>query len=203
MVPSDLVSLSEYKEYKSITNTEEDSKRLALITSVSQMVETYCNRVFLAYWETPVKEYFSALNTEVYLSHFPIKEIESVKVSADGGLTYTELSYLDPNKNGYLVNKEDGLIYTQYQHKPFLYTVDRTFNSLEVVYTAGYEELPLDLKLAIFDLIHYYEHDERTPTKSMMSATMTTAIPYNDYNFPSHITRVLNMYRMPYCYREQ
>ena len=199
----DLVSLSEYKEYKSITNTEEDSKRLALVTSVSKMVETYCNRVFLEYYANPVTEYFSALNTEVYLSHFPINEVQTVATSADGGLTYTALSYLDPDKEGYLVNKEDGLVYTQYQHKPFLYSVDRTFNSLKVVYTAGYEELPLDLKLAVFDLIHYYEHDERTPTKSMMSASMTTAVPFNDYNFPSHITRVLNMYRMPYCYREQ
>ena len=41
---TDLVDLIEYKEYKQITETGTDPYRQALITYVSTLVESYCNR---------------------------------------------------------------------------------------------------------------------------------------------------------------
>ena len=68
-----------------------------------------------------------------------------------------------------------------------------------VKYTAGYAELPLDIKLAVFDLIHYYEHEENVTLKSLGSATLENPFAIAQTNFPAHITRVLNLYRVPYA----
>lgn len=193
---ADLVTLEEYKEYKGLKNSTEDSRRLALISSISKLVETYCDRKFKDYVETPVIEYHSALNTEVYLNQFPVLDITSVEVSNDGGTTYEALIEADPNKLGYLADKDNGIIYTQNPHRPFLWYTERAFNSLKVTYTAGYEDLPLDLKLAVFDLVHYYESEESTPSKSLMSGSIENPLPYSSLHFPSHISRILNMYRV-------
>ena len=193
---ADLVTLEEYKEYKGLKNSTEDSRRLALISSISKLVETYCDRNFKDYTVTPVVEYYSALDTDVYLRQFPVLEVVSVEVSADGGTVYDTLIESDPEKNGYLVDMDAGIIYTQNPRRPFLWWTERAFNSLRVTYRAGYEELPLDFKLAVFDLVHYYESEESTPSKSLMSGSIENPIPYDSLHFPSHISRILNMYRV-------
>ena len=158
----DLVDLEEYKEYKQITEPATDTYRVALINYVSKLVETYCNRKFLEYASSPgITEYHSALTNRVYLDYFPVIDVTSVEVSADAGNTYTALS--------------EG-----YQRTPFLYSCDLEYNSFKVSYTAGYTELPQDLKLAVFDLVHYYEHDEATVRKQMMGGTLENPIPFNE-----------------------
>lgn len=197
---TDLVDLQDYKEYKQITETQTDPYRQALITYVSKLVESYCNRVFKDYANSPgVIEYHSALTNRVYLNHFPALEVYSVETSPDSGNTYTALSegYQD-TYDGYFVDLENGVVMTQNQRTPFLYSCNLEFNSLRVTYRAGYEdEIPADLKLACFDLIHYYEHEESTVRKAMMGGTLDNPLPFNDANFPPHIERILSLYRVP------
>ena len=193
----DLVDLEEYKEYKEITNTESDARRQSLITYASALVENYCNRKFLEYNTNPLTEYRSALNTEVYLMQFPILTITSVKTSGDGGKTQEVLTEEDTDDTGFYANYEEGIISPQIAGRPFLYYVDHPHKSLEIVYTAGYATLPLDLKLAVFDLVHYYEHEESVITKAL-----DNPFAIAQTNFPAHITRVLNLYRVPYAFVE-
>lgn len=200
---TDLVELEDYKEYKNITSTEEDTRRQILITQVSSLVENYCNRTFLDYASSPgVTQYFSALNTEVWLSHFPVIAVTYLGVSADGGKTYTELSEDDSGGDGFFVYYDSGKISTQKWGIPFLYSVQHPYKSLKITYTAGYTEIPEDLKLAVFDLIHYYEHEEQTISKALNAATLENPAPYNNINFPPHIVRILNQYRVPYAYTD-
>lgn len=194
---TDLVTLQEYKEYKGQKNPEDDSKRLTIISAVSALVETYCDRKFKSYYTYPAVEYYSALNTELYLRNFPVVEVVSVELSINGGVSYDPLIEADPEGLGYLVNLEEGILYTQNPRRPFAYIVQRAFNSLKVTYRAGYETLPLDLKLAVMDLVHYYEKEQQVPSKSLMSANVENAIPYDSIQFPAHIARILNMYRAP------
>jgi len=195
-----LVDLQDYKEYKQITETKTDPYREALITYVSTLVENYCNRKFVEYASSPgVIEYHSALTNRVYLNHFPVLEVYSVETSPDSGNTYTALSegYQSTN-DGYLVDYENAIIMTQNQRTPFLYSCDLEYNSFKVSYRAGYEtEIPSDLQLAIFDLVHYYEHEESSVRKTMMGATLENPLAFNDVDFPAHIKRILSLYRAP------
>ena len=72
------------------------------------------------------------------------------------------------------------------------------FAAVKVVYTAGYEAVPTDLKLAVFDLITYYLKDERKTQRSIAGTTLrnegTTSIK-GDVGFPDHIKRVLDLYK--------
>lgn len=203
---AELVYLDEYKTYKGLTSTEDDTRREQLIIQISQIVETYCNRVFIDYAKSPgIMEYFDALNTEVYLTHFPILEVYSVEVSSDGGQNWTELTENATDGSGYFVIPSVGKVSTQKWNTPFLYAVQHPYRSLRITYRAGFDgqdNLPADLKAAIFDLIHYYEHSEHTVSKSLNAATLENPMPYNNINFPPHITRILNQYRVPYTYSD-
>ena len=203
---AELVFLEDYKLYKSLTNTTNDELREQLILQVSDVVETYCNRKFTDYASSPgITEYFDARNTEVWLTHFPIIEITYLGVSNDGGLNYTELSEADSAGEGYFLYSEDGKVSTQKEDIPFLYYVRHPYKSLKIIYTAGYSDadaLPWDLKMAVMDLVHYYEHSEQTVSKSLNAATLENPMPYNNVNFPPHITRILNNYRIPYAYTD-
>jgi hypothetical protein len=203
---AELVYLDEYKIYKGLTSTEDDARREQLILQVSDIVETYCNRKFIDYSASPgITEYYSALNTEVWLTHFPILEVTYVGVSVDGGQTYTELTEDSAEGTGFFVYHDEGKISTQKWDIPFAYYVQHPHKSLKVTYRAGYEgvdNIPLDLKGAIYDLVHYYEHSEHTVSKSLNAATLENPMPYNNINFPPHITRILNQYRVPYNYMD-
>lgn len=204
---TELVYLDEYKIYKGLTSTEDDARREQLIIQISEMVETYCNRTFIDYSSTPgITEYFNALNTEVWLTHFPILDVTYVGVSVDGGQNYTELTQDDPTGMGFFSYPQDGKISTQKWGIPFARYVQHPYKSLMVTYRAGYDgvdNIPQDLKTAIYDLVHYYENNEHTVSKSLNSSTLENPAPYNSINFPPHITRILNHYRVPYNYMDE
>lgn len=203
---AELVYLDEYKIYKGLTSTEDDARREQLILQISEIVENYCNRRFVDYASSPgLTEHFSALNTEVWLTQFPVIDVTYVGVSVDGGQTYTELTEDSADGTGFFVYHDDGKISTQKWGIPFAYYVQHPHKSLKVIYRAGYDgvdNIPLDLKTAVYDLVHYYEHSEQTVSKSLNAATLENPAPYNSINFPPHITRILNQYRVPYAYMD-
>ena len=194
--------MCDYRIYKNLSSPEDDSRREDIILKVSQIVETYCNRKFTDYVTTPITEHFNAVESEVYVTHFPVINVSYVGVSVDSGVTYTELTQDDTDASGYFVYPEEGKISTQVWGRPFAYYVQHPYKSLRVTYTAGYTALPEDLRTAIFDLVHYYEHSEQTVSKSLNAATLENPAPYNSINFPPHITRILNQYRVPYAYSD-
>ena len=67
-----------------------------------------------------------------------------------------------------------------------------------MVYTAGYESTPEDLKLAVYDLITYYLKDEYKQRQTLSGATRensSTTSMTNSPAFPDHIKRVLDLYK--------
>lgn len=194
---AELVDIDLYKEYKDIKSTTRDGKIQSLIVRVSALVENYCNRTFVDYSSTPKTEWFDACTNSVDLTEFPVIAVNSVKTSTDGGVTQTTLTEADSAKDGYFVDLDEGRVYTQIATNKFLDSYDVPYRSLEVEYTAGYaqEDLPEDLKLAILDLVHYYEQEEGVPSKSMIGGTLDNALPYIANSFPPQIRRVLDLYR--------
>ena len=70
--------------------------------------------------------------------------------------------------------------------------------AVKIVYTAGYATTPADLKLAVFDLISYYLHDEHKERKVLAGASIqnqATTSMRDNVAFPDHIKRVLDLYK--------
>jgi len=196
----DLVTTANYKTYSGITNTAKDTVIDQLVASVSVLVKSYCGISFLDYAATAKTEYFNIdddFTTDIFLDEMPVLVITSVKERETQSVAYTEL-YTAGASDGYdyIVQKELGIIsrttsggYTNFKQGA---------RSVEVVYTAGYADLPEDLKLAIYDLITYYLKDEHKQRRSIVNSSITnqgTSSVDGSSNFPDHITRVLDLYR--------
>lgn len=184
---ADLVTLAEFKDYKNFTNSEEDTPLGEIITYVSQFVKSYCRRSFIDYYSTDKTDYFDGTNTNfLILPEFPIVSITSVKTSNDGE-TFTD--YED-----YFIDYRIDAIRTA--SSSFVASIV-PFNSVEVIYKAGYDVLPDDLKLATLDLVEFYRHEEFTPRKSFQ-ATVVENLGFREGSgiaLPSHIKRTLEMHK--------
>ncbi len=177
---SQLVTLDEYKTYATIKSVEFDARIEQIITSVSYLVENYCSRTLLL--GDPLVDYDNGGSTIIYTEQFPIVAITSVELTEDYGQTYTPLS----EYSGYIIDKKRDAIISLIEDG-----VEHP-NKYKVTYTAGYEVLPEDLKLAIFDLIDYYYKNESVP-KRMSNFVTIEYVKTTD--FPPHIKRVLDLYR--------
>ena len=75
----------------------------------------------------------------------------------------------------------------------------RGMKSVKITYKAGYASTPRDLQLALFDLINYYikdEHKERRSLGGAVQQNQGTAGIRNSTDFPDHIKRVLDLYKV-------
>lgn len=190
---ADLITLDDYKTFQGISSTKDDDKLEVLVPSVSQLVKTYCANSIIDFYTNPKVEYFT-LNYSthlVQLTESPIVAISSVELKETFTSDYTTL---DSGKY-FVDDKTDSLIRTNsntYQNWP------QGPNSVKVTYTAGYSETPLDLKLAIVDLITYYARDEYKLRQTLSGATRENpeSSTRNSPAFPDHIKRVLDLYKL-------
>ncbi len=181
-----LVTRAEYKAYMGLSSPNDDTKIDILITKVSQLVKTICRRSFVDYVNDPKLEYPEGGASILSLEEYPILSVSSVEYSANYGNTYSELvEYTD-----YAVVKGMGVI-KSLSSAGFSDSV----NAYKVTYTAGFEELPEDLKLAVLDLITYYLKNDAAIHSSKAPGTNTVQIEYvTTTNLPSHIKRILDQY---------
>jgi len=183
---ANLISIQTYKQAKAITSSKDEEKLSTIIPSISQLVKTYCGNSFLDYvTEDKVEFHFPHRGeNEIILDETPIINVSEVWERA----AYTdEYELVDPAE--YRVNpRVDSIVRLG---GPWMYDV-------KIVYNAGYEELPLDLRLAVIDLITYYHKEEykqlRTTGSASIQNVVTSTLKGNT-DFPDHIKRVLDMYR--------
>jgi len=179
-----LITLDDYKLYAGISSTEREDQILAIIKRVSELIKTYCGRKFVDNYDRYVAEFLPIIeyaNEPGYYfpKEFPINAVDSVQVSYDKGFTYTKFVdfALDRTKDGIYISG-DG--YTG-------------INAYKITYRGGYSSVPEDLKLACLDLVDYYYRGESVPRKTSGNSVqeyITTS------DFPSHIKRVLDLYRV-------
>lgn len=187
----DLVTLADYKVYKKLTKTDDDAVLELLISSVSEIVKVYCAHRFIDYYSASKEEHFHTVGDQEYLvlNEWPVKEIVSVYSRATYTDSYTLVStaeyYLDPNT--------DSLFYLG-GYWP------NGVGSVKVTYKAGYSSAPEDVKLATYDLITHYFKEEFKERRSIGSASIDNSTRFNSTKFnqskwPSHVIRILDMYR--------
>lgn len=182
---TDLVTLAEYKAYAGITSTNQDAAIKILIPKVSALAKSVCRRTF--------NDYVSDAKTEVFkggrfllLGEYPVLSISSVEYSADYGKTYSTLTEF----TDWVLDAEEGVI-TPVNANEFAHIT----NGYKVTYTAGYETLPEDLKIAVMDLVTYYLKNDMAVKSQRDAGSNTVQIEYITKNtLPSHIARVFDLY---------
>jgi hypothetical protein len=186
---TELVSLAQYKGYRNINGSTDDTKLNMLIPAISKLIRTYCGRDFTGYYTTSLVEYHTLkwFQNVVFLKELPIVEVVSVHELTEGSQTAYTLLTTDQ----YIVEPEMDAIYRIESEIRTNYPIG--INVVKVTYKGGYAEVPADLQLAACDLITYYLKEQYLPEKNHASFT----IRYNTDkpDFPDHIKRVLDYYK--------
>lgn len=189
----DLITKAEYKQYEGITNPNSDGEIDSIIPKASQLVKNYCRRTFVDFIDEAKTEFYSG-GERFYLTEFPVIQIQSVGYSTDYGQTYTDMTeytdwVLDKNSDSILP------IPATFPTKEF----PEAINGYKVVYTAGYETIPEDLKLAAMDLVTYYMKNDGAVHSPKAPGSNSVQIEYiSTTNLPAHIKRVLDLYVADY-----
>jgi len=193
---ANLITLDEYKISEKIESSKEDARLDTIITSVSQLVKTYCANSILDHYSTNKVETFNLdWDTHmVQLTETPVTTIVSVeeRSSYDGSyttLTTTDFEYFLDTATDSLLRTTGGTNYKNWPKGP---------GAVKVTYKAGYSECPADLLLAVIDLITYYHKDEHKARQTMQGASIqnqSSSSQRNNVAFPDHIKRVLDLYK--------
>jgi hypothetical protein len=185
---TNLITRNEYKNYLGITSTTKDQEIDLLIPKVSSLVKTYCRKTFVDYYDETKIEYFDGGFPELVLKESPVVNVQQVSLSTDYGQTYTNLiKFTNWINDGDIVRCIDYPVF-----KPYV-------RGYRVAYTAGYESIPDDLKLAVLDLVEYYSKNNSAVHVNRDVTPNVTQIQYvASTNFPAHIKRVLDQYMADY-----
>lgn len=192
---ADLITLDEFKQAEGLDSLQNDTRLQGFISQVSQLVKTYCANSFVDYYSSDKIEEFS-IDQDTYriqLSESPLVSVTTVQERSAYSEPYVALDdaafeyYLDMESDCILRTNESGYVY--WAKGP---------GSVKVTYRAGYSEVPIDLKLAIIDLINYYYNDEYKPRRTLGTASMAndpSSTQWRNVGFPDHIKRVLDLYK--------
>jgi hypothetical protein len=183
-----LITRTEYKEYVGINSSNEDAIIDSLVPRVSELVKTYCRRSFVDYVSTNKTEVVNGgYGSSLFLKEFPLIEVVSFSQSSDYGQTYTALTA----NTDFAVDLEDDRIQSLSE-----LGFPKVINGYRIVYKAGYQELPEDLKLAVMDLITYYRKNDMAVHSPKAPGTNSVQVEYITTSaFPAHIRRILDLYK--------
>ena len=193
---ADLITLEEFKALEGLESNKKDAKLSSLITMVSQLVKTYCANTIIDHYSADKTEYFTITEdiSEIQLSEMPVVSITSVEERSSYGASYTALT--TGSYEYYLNESTDTLFRTT--SAGFTYWAKGP-GSVKVVYKAGYATTPADLKLAVVDLINYFDKDEHKPRRTIGGSSMAndpSSTQWRNVSFPDHIKRVLDLYKV-------
>ena len=184
-----LITLQEYKAYAGITNPNSDTEINLLIPAISSLVKTYCKRTFVDYVYEPKSQVFNGAAGTLLLEEGPVTDVLSVEYSSDYGQTYVELTeFVD------WVADQDYIVSVNPAGFP------RALRGYRVTYNAGYAIIPLDLQLAVLDLVTYYIKNDGAIHSTKAPGTNAVQIEYiTTTSLPAHIRRVLDLHRSDYA----
>lgn len=168
-----LITVDEYKEFKSITNTAKDEVYTVIVDSVCELIKAYCDRTFIDYYSTDkvLTVTPKAGVTTLILKEIPI--VELVSVTEDGVDITSDVT----------VNEEYGFVNYEFAGD----------KEVVVTYKGGHSFTPPDIKLAVLELTDYYVNDEHKMKRSFGGATVEYHETGNEW--PLHIQYILNAHR--------
>lgn len=184
---ANLVTRAEYKAYAGIKSENQDTEIDGLIPKVSELVKSYCRRTFVDWVDEPKTEISNGGSYYIVPKETPLISVLSLETSDDYGKTYTALTEF----TDYVLDSENdniaSLAYDGFEKK---------VNGYKLTYFAGYETIPQDLKLVVFDLITYYIKNDAVSHQQKTNVSGGLQLEYlTNAQFPAHIARVLNLYK--------
>lgn len=190
MLMANLITRAEYKAYAGISSTNQDTEIDTLIPKVSELVKSYCRRTFIDFANNAKIETFNGGTNKYYLQEYPLLTMLSLEYSTDYGQSYNALQeFVD-----FVADVTDNSIVSL---KPGGFA--SAINGYSVTYTAGYNAVPEDLKLAVMDLITYYRKNDGAIHSTKAPGTNAVQIEYiSTTTLPAHIRRVLDLYVADY-----
>lgn len=205
-----LVSVSEVKNYLSISSNTEatnDANIAVLANYASKAIETYCSRTFAA---SNLTEIHDGGRSSIFLDNPPINYITAFSeydgtqyVPLVGSTASEELANTNANANAvpaYVWNSDTGEVSRSSEGSSDLeVTGQQVFRNykrgIKVTYNGGYTSIPDDIKLAALDYIKIiYKQDQASSSFSLSGETKEHR-PLSA-NFPPHIRRILELYRI-------
>ena len=195
---ADLITVAEYKDAEGLRGEKDDDRLNVIVPQVSDLVKKYCGISFLDFYSTSKVETFSmndTATTTVITSESPLVEVSKVEERTSYSEAYKELT--TGNYEYYVDTESDAIIRTDKNGNPKTWA--KGVGAVKITYKAGYASTPRDLQLALFDLVNYYmkdEHKERRTLGGAQVQNQGTSGIRNNSDFPDHIKRVLDLYRV-------
>lgn len=183
---TNLITTAEYKAYIGINSTTQDGEINTTIPKVSQLIKSICRRTFVDHIDEAKVEMFTG-GSALILAETPVVQIQGVEYSSTYGNTWVDLvEYTD-----WVLDIENQQILPLSTTGEF----KRAINGYRVTYTAGFETIPEDLKLAALDLVTYYMKHEGAVQSQVAVTGKNAQVQYiSETNLPGHIKRVLDLY---------
>jgi len=195
---ADLVTVAQYKDAEGLRGEKDDDRLAIIVPQVSDLVKKYCGISFIDFYSTDKVETFSIddnYTTTIIVSESPLVTVDTVQERASYSGSYETLTTTDYEY--YVDTESDAIIRTNKEGNPIPFK--RGVGAVKITYNAGYSATPEDLKLALFDLVNYYMKDEHKERRTLGGAQLqnqgTSGIRDNS-DFPDHIKRVLDLYRV-------
>lgn len=196
---ADLITLEEYKTSQKIESLKDDDRLQSLITSVSQLVKTYCANSFVDHNETTTGvDKVESFTLSWYTNAIQVSESPLLSVSLVEERTSYDSAYssLDAGAYEYYVDLDTDTIYRT-NNSGFTYWAQGP-GAVRITYRAGFDAVPDDLKLALFDLVTYYHKNEYKPNRAFSGVSVTNEVSssqWRNVSFPDHIKRILDLYK--------
>ena len=195
---ADLITVQEYKNAEGIVNSKEDSRLDIIVPQVSNLAKKYCGTSFVDYYSSDKTETFSVsdnFTSTIIVSESPLVSVTSVKERSTYDSSYDTLTTTDYEY--YVDTAADAIVRTTKSGAKKAFP--QGLGSVQIAYRAGFSATPSDLKLSLFDLVTYYLKDEHKERRTIAGATLQnqgTSGVRDNTDFPDHIKRVLDLYRV-------
>jgi len=176
----DLTTLANVKAWLSLTETTDDALLAALISAVSNYIQTWLNRTII---EAPYSEARNGIagGDTLVLANYPVQSVSSLTI--DGQIIPQSPDYV---ASGYW--SDDIAVYL------VGYRMTRGRGNVRLSYTAGYSSVPLELAQACTELVALrYSERDRIGHQSKSLAGETVSFMIKD--FPPDVLTILNNYR--------
>jgi hypothetical protein len=192
---ADLITIDEYKASEKIDSLKNDARIESLITSVSQLVKTYCANSFLDFYSTEKTEVITLdyMTSTIQVSESPLVGVTSVEERTTYDSSYTTLTEAAYE---FYIDYDTDTLYRTYNGGFYHWSLGP--GAVKIVYNAGYADTPEDLKLAVIDLVNYYDKDEHKLRQTLGTASIAnepSSTQWRNVSFPDHIKRVLDLHK--------
>lgn len=205
-----LVTIEDIRSYLTVSGTAQDANLMFYANLASAVVESYCGRSFQSQQRT---EYLDGGRASVFVKNIPINNVTAVW-EYDGTqyvklqpptLAADSLPNVAANSVAieYTWDSDTGQITRSFGASPTIDELDYfssiTFTNfkrgVKVEYNGGYDTIPLDIKMTVLDYTKMlHKQDQGMQVINFQGETkQATSL---SANFPAHIRRVLDLYRI-------